>query len=333
MTSVVLVGGSATADCSTVAADLADSLARTGATVGVADGDPEFGAGSLLREPGCVVLHPGAAARSELHDLTRAYGVERVLPALDELTSGGIAGAIWALPDQVAAGVLDHVIVDVAAALRSLHVTLRALAAATNNAQGLNPGWLRAVRPLGAHALAGVGGVAMAQSARAVATRVDRLVRLVCDAPAVIVHAGDSRRDERTRAVARAIVLGGGRLGAVHGAPGTRLSDQLRAYGVPVVAEVSPHLLSLSTSVGPPREPELVGGPKDDRVIWRIPLPFNEIDDIEVDRVGDALLVQVGASRRIFELPSLLTRHTAHGTRVRQGMLEVAFAPTQEARP
>ncbi|GAB3584782.1 ArsA family ATPase [Calidifontibacter terrae] len=330
MTAVILVGGPGGAGSSTAAARLADALAATGASVGVAGGDPEFGA-STRTGPGCVVLRPEPSAPSELHDLSRAYGVDGLIPALDELTSGGIAGAIWALTDQVDAGVLDHVVVDVGSALRSLHVTVRTLAGAASRAQGLNPGWLRSARPLGALGLAGLGGPRMAESARAVAARVDRLAALIGDAPSVVIHSGDTRADDRTRAVARAVVLGSGRLGAVHGVPGEALRDRLRAYTVPVVTELDATLLPILAD--PPRQPVLSGGPKDPRVIWRVPLPFNEIDEVEVDRIGDSLMVRVGASRRLFNLPSLLARHTAHGTRVRQGMLEVAFTPTQKARP
>lgn len=330
MTSVVLVGGPGGAGSSTVAARLADALARDGAAVGVSAADPEFGAGALVTEPRCVVLEPRAAVSDELLELTRAYGVGPLLPSLSELSSGGVAGAIWALPDQVDAGVLDHVVVDAGAALRSLHVTVRALASATGHAQSLNPGWLRTARPLGALGLATGGGARMAQAARALATRVDRLSALISASPVLLIHPAAGDPDARTAALARAVVLGGGRLGGVLGNPGDDLADRLAAYGVPVLATIDAGLPALLAD--PPASPDVVGGPGDDRVLWRTPLPFNRIDDVEVDRVGDSLAVQVGSTRRLFTLPSLLARYSAHGVRVRQGMLEVAFTPTEEAR-
>ncbi len=330
MTQVVLVGGPGGAGSSTAAAALADSLASAGSTVAVRAADPEFGATTLVTD--AVEILPAAVdlARDELASLVRGQVADLVLPAVQELTVGGVVGALWDLPEQVAGESFDHVVIDVGSGLRTLHSAVRPLRDATARAQGFGPGWARSARPLQALALGSASR--SVDAVRALATRSDSVAAIVRSAATVVVHGSHPRADDRTRAMARAVVLGGGRLAAVHPAPGADVGDSLRAelgaYGVPVLgADLDP-----SAFADPAREPELVGGPKDDLVVWRVPLPFNTIDDVEVDRVGDALVVSAGTARGLYDLPSLLSRYGAHGTRVRHGMLEVAFIPDQEAR-
>jgi arsenite/tail-anchored protein-transporting ATPase len=59
----------------------------------------------------------------------------------------------------------------------------------------------------------------------------------------------------------------------------------------------------------------------------RLALPFATGDDLDLHRRGDALTVRVGGAKRTVTLPAALARSEVAGARLRDGWLELSFAP------
>jgi len=65
--------------------------------------------------------------------------------------------------------------------------------------------------------------------------------------------------------------------------------------------------------------------------VLEIDLPFTDRDEIELGRRGDELLVRVGPYRLAMILPDSLRRRSVAGARLKDGRLEVEFAPDRTA--
>ncbi|MDX3093629.1 ArsA-related P-loop ATPase [Streptomyces sp. ME01-24h] len=63
------------------------------------------------------------------------------------------------------------------------------------------------------------------------------------------------------------------------------------------------------------------------RFLWRLPLPGATRDAVDLVRRGDELVVDAEGYRRILPLPSALRRCTVAGAALRDGALQVRFAP------
>ncbi|RCH69552.1 ArsA family ATPase [Streptomyces sp. SDr-06] len=72
---------------------------------------------------------------------------------------------------------------------------------------------------------------------------------------------------------------------------------------------------------------------EDDVLVWSLPLPGAVKDGLALVRRGDELLLTVGPFRRIVALPSALRRCTVTGAGLRDGVLDVRFAPDPELWP
>jgi arsenite-transporting ATPase len=59
--------------------------------------------------------------------------------------------------------------------------------------------------------------------------------------------------------------------------------------------------------------------------VLRIALPFAQLQDVELARHGEELVVTVGSYRRLLALPAALARHQVAGARVEDGSLQVRF--------
>ncbi|MFG2140708.1 ArsA family ATPase [Streptomyces sp. NPDC048650] len=62
-------------------------------------------------------------------------------------------------------------------------------------------------------------------------------------------------------------------------------------------------------------------------LLWRVPLPGARREGLGLVRRGDEIVVTVGAFRRIRTLPSALRRCTVSGAGLRDGVLDIRFAP------
>ncbi|MEU1627259.1 ArsA-related P-loop ATPase [Streptomyces sp. NPDC020096] len=65
----------------------------------------------------------------------------------------------------------------------------------------------------------------------------------------------------------------------------------------------------------------------DGQLVWRLPLPGATRDTLDLVRRGDEVVVDAAGFRRIMPLPSALRRCTVTGAALRDGVLEVRFAP------
>ncbi|MHA6759319.1 ArsA family ATPase [Streptacidiphilus sp. PAMC 29251] len=68
-------------------------------------------------------------------------------------------------------------------------------------------------------------------------------------------------------------------------------------------------------------------------LVWRIPLPGAERADLDLVRRGDDLVLGVGGYRRTLVLPSALRRCTVAGAALRDGVLNLRFAPDPQLWP
>jgi arsenite-transporting ATPase len=64
-----------------------------------------------------------------------------------------------------------------------------------------------------------------------------------------------------------------------------------------------------------------------DEFVLSIALPFADRSEMDLVRMGDELVVTVGAYRRVLALPSALRRCTVAGAALRDGRLRVRFEP------
>ncbi|MGW3571819.1 ArsA family ATPase [Streptomyces sp. NPDC000941] len=71
----------------------------------------------------------------------------------------------------------------------------------------------------------------------------------------------------------------------------------------------------------------------DGELVWRLPLPGADRDALGLVRRGDELIVTVGPFHRVLPLPSALRRCTVSGAGLRDGRLNVRFAPDPELWP
>lgn len=71
----------------------------------------------------------------------------------------------------------------------------------------------------------------------------------------------------------------------------------------------------------------------EDRFRWRLPLPGATREGLGLVRRGDELVVDAEGFRRILPLPSALRRCTVDGAALRDGALEVRFAPDPDLWP
>ena len=91
----------------------------------------------------------------------------------------------------------------------------------------------------------------------------------------------------------------------------------------------------------PPREDRPAADPwtvedrlaEDGRLVWRLPLPDAGRDGLGLVRRGDELVVDVAGLRRIVPLPGALRRCTVEGAALREGALQVRFAPDPQEWP
>ncbi|MCB5910669.1 ArsA family ATPase [Streptomyces pinistramenti] len=65
----------------------------------------------------------------------------------------------------------------------------------------------------------------------------------------------------------------------------------------------------------------------DGLLVWRVPLPGAAREGLGLVRRGDEIVVTVGRYRRIRTLPSALRRCTVSGAGLRDGVLDIRFAP------
>jgi arsenite/tail-anchored protein-transporting ATPase len=63
----------------------------------------------------------------------------------------------------------------------------------------------------------------------------------------------------------------------------------------------------------------------------RLALPFATGDDLDLHRRGDELTVRVGGAKRTVSLPAAVSRSEVAGARLRDGWLELSFAPAATA--
>ncbi|MFE9413107.1 ArsA-related P-loop ATPase [Streptomyces sp. NPDC006704] len=66
---------------------------------------------------------------------------------------------------------------------------------------------------------------------------------------------------------------------------------------------------------------------EDGVLVWRLPLPGAVKDGLSLVRRGDELLLTVGPFRRVAALPSALRRCSVAGAALREGVLDIRFAP------
>jgi arsenite-transporting ATPase len=59
--------------------------------------------------------------------------------------------------------------------------------------------------------------------------------------------------------------------------------------------------------------------------VLRLALPYATLDDVDLARNGDELVVTVGSYRRLLALPASLSRHQVTAARVDNGELQVRF--------
>ncbi len=71
----------------------------------------------------------------------------------------------------------------------------------------------------------------------------------------------------------------------------------------------------------------------DGRLVWQLPLPGADRDELELVRRGDELTVGVGPYRRVLPLPSALRRCRVSGAGLKGGVLGVRFTPDPELWP
>ncbi|MFJ7333738.1 ArsA family ATPase [Streptomyces sp. NPDC101116] len=68
-------------------------------------------------------------------------------------------------------------------------------------------------------------------------------------------------------------------------------------------------------------------------LVWEIPLPGAIREELDLVRRGDELVVTAGTFRRVVPLPSVLRRCTVDGAALREGELQIRFAPDPELWP
>ncbi|MFI8853906.1 ArsA family ATPase [Streptomyces sp. NPDC053499] len=71
----------------------------------------------------------------------------------------------------------------------------------------------------------------------------------------------------------------------------------------------------------------------DGHLVWHLPMPGAERDELELVRLGDELTVGVGPYRRVLPLPSALRRCRVSGAGLKGGVLGVRFTPDPELWP
>ncbi len=313
-----LVGGPGGSGASTWAARVADDLAgREGSSVAVVATDPVFGAGRLVTEPGCVP----ASAPAEIPDpLAAAARSWRVDPFVVDQLLGRLDGlpVLWQLPDLLDR--FDRVVVDAGSLLPKVLLTAHLLPWALDEVGPLHGGWLRATRPVTALAMGtGAIGRAGAEQLGRIVDRAAQLSELVLAPQTAVLLTGDSAPSKQLHAAA-GVSLAQARLGATLGE-----RDHPGLAQVPAWTELEPGWPDRLASPG--RDVEIHGTAKDGDLVWRIPLPFNSFQDVELEQSGTALVVGVHDHRRTFVLPSLFARHVARSARLRHGILEVTFEP------
>ncbi|MBC9957606.1 hypothetical protein [Yimella sp. cx-51] len=336
---LLIVGGAGGAGSSTRAARMADSLAADGARVGVAALDPHFGADGMVTRPGCVQVRVEPRVPDEVAAAADAWRVDPIVTArlIDDMTQRGLP-LLWRLPELVSEH--DHLVLDLGSALGRALLAVHQLRWYLGELGPLHAGWLRATRPVTALAMgSSVIGKAGSRQLAAVVEHLDVVADLIggSGSAVVLVHGAGERASAKARLHASATFLAQVRLGAVVAdsvAPDDFLRAQLEGCGIPVWDELADGWVHRLADPG--RGPSLTGDARDDEVIsWRIPLPFNDFSEVDVEQSGRRLIVGVQGERRTFELPSSLQRHSASSASVRTGILEVLFdpiRPTQHRR-
>lgn len=315
---LLLVGGPGGAGSSTWAARMADWWAKSGASVAVLSLDEQFGAQSLTTHPGCRPVGGGMTVSSTLSCAMAAWGVDPF--AVDLLRSGiGSSGlpALWRLPEALETH--DRVVVDLGAAFGRTIVGVHQLPWLISAAGPLHSGWLRAARPvtalaMGASAIGKAGTTQLAELSER-STRLSDLV-MSTDTAGVIVTAAQPHKVRRAAALATLAQL---RVGAF---VGPHYADGL---GTPTWAELTDDWEARLADR--PRSVDVRGSARGGDVIWRISLPYNDFDEIDLQQSGARLALGMHGQWRTFALPSLLARHAARAASLRQGILEVTFSP------
>ncbi|MGW5654627.1 ArsA family ATPase [Streptomyces humi] len=102
-----------------------------------------------------------------------------------------------------------------------------------------------------------------------------------------------------------------------------RGADDLAALAVPGV----------NTGHPPVEWPVVDRTAEDGVLVWHVPLPGAIRDDLDLVRRGDEVVITVGGFRRIVALPSALRRCTVAGAALRDGELQLRFAPDPRLWP
>lgn len=102
-----------------------------------------------------------------------------------------------------------------------------------------------------------------------------------------------------------------------------RGADDLAALAVP----------GATTAQAPAEWPVTDHLADDGVLVWHIPLPGAERDDLDLVRRGDELVVTAAPFRRIVPLPSALRRCAVDGAALRDGELRIRFAPDPRLWP
>ncbi|WP_371496605.1 ArsA family ATPase [Kitasatospora sp. NBC_00374] len=220
----------------------------------------------------------------------------------------------------------------------------------------------RALRPL----LAAVAGVPMPADwlfeARATAQAALAEARAVVDAPGTTVRLAvdaETHRPEELRRIRAGLALYGHRLDAVvaHRAlpadavaspdpwlaglaarERDRLAELAAELDVPLLTCRRPEvaLEDIAAQLYAAGRPPAAPAPQpriedrlaeDGLLLWHLPLPGADRDELELVRRGDELVLGVGAYRRILLLPSALRRCTVSGAGLADGVLTLRFAP------
>lgn len=323
---LLLVGGPGGSGSSTWAARLADSWAEQGHRVAVTAVDPVFGAHRLVTHEGASPVRHQPQLPAALQSAARSWRFDPFV-AQELLHRLDGPAVLWQLPELLDR--FDRVVVDAGATLGRLLLTAHALPWALDEAGPLHGGWLRATRPVTALAMGGAAiGKAGGEQLAAVTRRAEELSQVVISGEtAVVVSSGAPA--EKVRHAAAAVSLAQARLGATVGAAcDERLDGAPHAPHLPHL----PHWVDLPTGwdtdlADPDRDVEIRGGARGDEVLWRIPLPFNSFEEIDLEQSAARLVIGAHGHRRTFVLPSLLSRYVADRANLRHGILEVTFRP------
>lgn len=334
---LILVGGPGGSGASTCAAAAADSLCDEGLDVAVVCSDARFGASTLVTHQAVTVIETASTVPSWAEEVLDNWAVDQVLAAelAHDIGRSGLR-SVWDLPQLLQDH--DRVVLDLGSSIAGTMLALHRLDWVLGQVGPLHRGWLRATRPVTALAMgpAAIGRLGARRLDEAHQS-VDELVQLLTSSESsALLTLGDGPRAVAKLAdLAAGVTLSQVRIGAVLGQGVTDnrawkthpFARQSSALGIPAWESLSPGWSDRMAEAE--RESELEGTARAGDVTWRIPLPFNTFQDVEVEQWERNLIVDVAGFRRAFRLPSLLERHAARSAGVRHGILEVVLSPVE----